>query len=188
MEGKSNRCLDIGPGENPAEGFECLNVVPTSCTDYVLDATAPLPFADNSFVIVHASHVLEHIAWFDAERVVREWVRIVSPGGRLEIWVPDGYKLSREIVALNEGKDSEVWKDGWKVRGADKDPFLWLNGRIFYGARDDYPSWHKALYSQEHLRRLLGWAGLVDIRRLRDDELRGHNHGWINLGMTGTKP
>jgi SAM-dependent methyltransferase len=186
--GMADRRLDIGPGESPAKGFECLNVVPSPCTDYVLDAIRPLPFPTGTFDIVHASHVLEHIPWFESERVLAEWVRIIRPGGGLEIWVPDGYKLCKLLVDLNEGRPSELWKDGWNAKGASRDPFLWINGRMLYGARDDYPSWHQTVFSELHLRSLFERVGLTDIRRMEENEVRGHNHGWINLGLTGRKP
>ena len=61
--------------------------------DYVYDAGKPLPFEDNTFDLVYASHVLEHIPWYKVEEVVKEWVRILKPGGVLEVWVPDGLKI-----------------------------------------------------------------------------------------------
>lgn len=45
-----------------------------------------LPFADQSYDVVIASHVLEHLE--QAEASVREWFRVLKPGGRLLIGVP----------------------------------------------------------------------------------------------------
>lgn len=50
------------------------------------DLSKPLPFADNSFDLVIANHVLEHIPnWFDC---FAELARVTKPGGALEVWVP----------------------------------------------------------------------------------------------------
>ena len=49
------------------------------------DACA-LPFADNTFDIVVASDLLEHIA--DADRAMVEWYRVLKPCGRLLVFVP----------------------------------------------------------------------------------------------------
>jgi len=45
-----------------------------------------------------------------------------------------------------------------------------------------------ALFSPRYLCRLLERAGLTDVREMDRAEVRGHDHGWIYLGMCGTKP
>ncbi|MCC2545879.1 class I SAM-dependent methyltransferase [Hymenobacter sp. BT175] len=47
---------------------------------------ARLEFADNSFDLVIASDVLEHIE--DDAQALREWQRVLRPGGRLIVFVP----------------------------------------------------------------------------------------------------
>ncbi|UOG74691.1 class I SAM-dependent methyltransferase [Hymenobacter tibetensis] len=47
---------------------------------------AKLDFADASFDFVLASDVLEHIE--DEELAVREWTRVLRPGGRMLVFVP----------------------------------------------------------------------------------------------------
>ncbi|SHK11024.1 class I SAM-dependent DNA methyltransferase [Hymenobacter psychrotolerans] len=47
---------------------------------------AQLEFADASFDLLIASDVLEHIE--DEERAVREWSRVLRPGGRMIVFVP----------------------------------------------------------------------------------------------------
>jgi hypothetical protein len=37
------------------------------------------------------------------------------------------------------------------------------------------------------LRALLLKAGLSDIRRMNRSEVRGYDHGWINLGVCGRR-
>lgn len=46
----------------------------------------PLPYADGSFEVVIASHVLEHLE--NAEAALRDWHRVLAPGGALLIGVP----------------------------------------------------------------------------------------------------
>lgn len=52
---------------------------------HVMDAQK-LSFANESFDVITASDVLEHLA--DAPQAVREWNRVLKPGGRLIVFVP----------------------------------------------------------------------------------------------------
>jgi hypothetical protein len=44
------------------------------------------------------------------------------------------------------------------------------------------------MFTPRYLRLLFEKAGLTDIRQLNPQDVRGYDHGWINLGMIGTKP
>jgi len=185
---KSNRKLEIGPGAERIPGFETVNVVWGPNTDYVADASSSLPFKDNVFDLVYASHILEHTPWFDLEKILTEWIRILRPGGSIEIWVPDGYKLCKLLCDIEEGKERLEWQDGWRPLNPEDDPYKWVNGRILYGVRRDYPSWHRAIITPKYLESLLIRLGLLNVQRLTPSDVRGVDHGWINLGYRGYKP
>jgi len=182
----SSRMLEIGPGKERLPGFETLDIMGGKQIDYVLDATKKLPFDDDTFDVIYASHVLEHVPWFEVERVLEEWVRVLAPGGRLEIWVPDGLKICDSVLAAESGSLVGV-PDGWRKRNPKDSPYIWAQGRLFWGANEAYPSWHRALFTPRYLRVCLEDAGLRNVRYLSRDELRGYDHGWINLGIVGTK-
>jgi len=185
---KHRRYLEIGSGNTRLPGFETLDIIGRRNVDYVYDAAKPLPFKDNTFDLIYASHVLEHIPWYKVKEVLKEWVRILKPGGVLEVWVPDGLKICKALVQaeLEETKVADI--DNWCKFNPHKDPCVWAAGRIFWGANPEYPSWHKALFTPRYLKELFERAGLVDIRELDPSEVRGYDHGWINLGMRGRKP
>ena len=183
----SERKLEIGPGTVPLAGFETMDAVARPGIDYVSNLEKPLPFRDGTFQIVYASHVLEHCSWFLTGEILRELVRIIEPGGWLEVWVPDGLKICQTIVAAEEGKVVGP-PDGWALHNPFGDPFTWAAGRLFYGANPEYPSWHRAVFTPRSLGEQFRRAGLVDLRQLSASEVRGVSHGWVNLGMTGRKP
>ncbi|MDR3001291.1 MAG: methyltransferase domain-containing protein [Fibromonadaceae bacterium] len=183
----NKKCLEIGPGLERIPGFETINVIKTPVTDYVLDLSKEdFPFADNSWDIIFTSHFFEHIEWFRVEYCLREVFRILKPSGYLDLYVPDGYKLASIIVDAEDGKIQKT-PDGWKIFNEQDNPFIWANGRLFYGANPNYPSWHKSVFTFEYLKWLFEKNGFKNIERLNDDQTLGVRHGWINLGIRGYK-
>lgn len=85
--------IDIGCGRDKiredALGFDD-DVWPE--VDVVGDASGKMPFPDGGWDYVYSSHALEDIA--DTPATLREWVRILRPGGHIVLQVPnpDHYK------------------------------------------------------------------------------------------------
>ena len=69
-------------------------------------------FPDEMFDFVRLNHSFEHMT--NPSEVVSEAVRILKPGGRLFIGVPDG-----------DGLTARVFKDNWYYVGAPVHPFTW---------------------------------------------------------------
>lgn len=186
----SERYLEIGPGGKPLDGFETLNVSFNSSPTYVLDASKNLPFEDDTFDIVYASHVLEHIPWYQTVDVLVEWTRVLKRGGTLEIWVPNQLTIAKVLVDYEEtGVDTT---DEWSRFGADSDPVMWFSGRTYtYGdglGEKYHPNWHRACFTPRYLKKLMEVVGLVNVQQMTNSEVRGYDHGWINLGVKGQKP
>lgn len=185
------RYLDIGPGGNPAKGFETLDAVPGPLVTHVGRAEAP-PFPDNTFDIVHASHVIEHVQWYDVEKAIKQWVRILKSGGTLEVWCPNGHALMKWLLHLEETGEWIGPSPGtWKSELIHGDPYKWGVGRLL-----NYPKkggkvggfWlHRAIITPNYLKRIMAEAGLKDIRDMSLDEIRGKAHRAINMGVCGVK-
>jgi len=119
---RRNRCLrrlEIGPGPERLPGFETLNIVGGRQVDYVADAAGRLPIADNTFDLVYASHILEHIPWFCTEEAMHEWVRVLKPGGR---WVIYNKPFPHTELATNLAEAREALRrclarDGLNTEG-----------------------------------------------------------------------
>lgn len=79
--------LNLGAGESKKEGYVNIDWQKDTNPDFVHDLNVfPYPFSDNSFDVIEASHVLEHL-----DRpflVMKELHRILKKGGSLIIKVP----------------------------------------------------------------------------------------------------
>jgi len=79
--------LNIGCGNDYREDW--YNVDIGDCKkDAYMDVTKPLPFEDNTFKLVFAQHVLEHISRGSFFNVFREINRVLEKGGILDFTVP----------------------------------------------------------------------------------------------------
>jgi predicted SAM-dependent methyltransferase len=97
MSGKIK--LHIG-GQTPKEGWSILDVRPGPGVDYVGNCVDLSFLGDESCAEVYASHVLEHLS-YDGEllRAMKEIYRVLVPGGRLRVSVPDLAVLCRLFSA-----------------------------------------------------------------------------------------
>lgn len=176
------RALEIGPGSERLPGgwttVDCVprqGVVDTVCRW----GTEPLPFPDNTFELVYAAHVLEHIPWYQTLDALREAMRILIPGGTLELHVPDFDVLvqaSQSRCCLDDHTEDNL-----------NDPLHWMHWvaeRLFHLGEDH--QWHKACFNSDHLTWCLQEVGFTEIAKTESE--RGLSHGVINLGMSATKP
>jgi predicted SAM-dependent methyltransferase len=185
------RWLEIGPGPRVLPGFERYNIVADGLSHYIGDARDLSIFKSGEFALLYASHVLEHIPWYQSLDTLREWRRVLCAGGILEVWVPDALKIATAYVDAATSGGASYCLDGWYRLNDSRDPNLWFSGRMYaYGDGEGalcHPNWHRAAFSEAHLRDLLVRAGFAEVIALGAVDVRGHDHGWINLGVRARK-
>jgi len=177
------RRLEIGPGHERLEGFETFNVVRTPFTDHVGDARQ-LPFGDGAFDEVYSSHCIEHFEWFEIDRVIAEWSRVVKPGGSLEIHTVNASPLMRALLG-----DVDVQPGRWRSDLHGHDPYKWAAGRILNYRRggEGGAHWlHRSILTPEYLHRCFAAAGLVDLEEITEPK-GAKKHRGINMGLRGRK-
>jgi predicted SAM-dependent methyltransferase len=85
-------------GKEHKSGWKILNVQPGPNVDLVGDVRDLSAFADDSVAEVYASHVLEHVGQAEFLQTLKGIHRILAPGARLYISVPDMDILCRDFV------------------------------------------------------------------------------------------
>lgn len=134
--------LNIGAGGKRIEGW--LSIDLAGDPDIVSDVRT-LPLDDNVADEAMAIHVLEHLYRWDAPAAIAEWLRVLKPGGRMAIEVPDLIKCCRNVLSSPDERLG-VW-------GLMGDP----------GYREPLMV-HKWCWSADELKREMQAAGFVKVK------------------------
>ena len=152
--------LNLGGGTGPElPGYE---VVDRKNGSEVYPLSYPNGCADE----VRASHVLEHLPHNTTLAAVEDWVRVLKPGGKLKIAVPD---LNFIIGHLQAG-NRELPLEGYLM-----------------GGQTDENDFHHAVFTENKLRNIMYGLGLRRIRRW-DSEIQDCASLPVSLNLEGTKP
>jgi glycosyltransferase involved in cell wall biosynthesis len=111
-----------------------------------------LPYDDNSVDEIKAFHIIEHFHFFEIQEVLKEWNRVLKPGGRLYLETPDFLETCRSFVEGSPVMNIEDWR-------------VLLYGHFFAHAWVPGQT-HKFLFTETQLRTNLGWAGFTHVNRL----------------------
>jgi predicted SAM-dependent methyltransferase len=154
--------IHLGSGSARLDGWVNVDVWPA---ELALDFRRGLPFGAGSADRVYLSHVLEHLPYPDGVvQLLREIHRVLAPGGRIRIVVPDIEQCIEAYVKNDrrffEGR-REAWP-GWNIR-TRMESFLGYAG---VGANpSQFGLSHKFGYDFETVSRVLEDAGFGAIAR-----------------------
>lgn len=150
--------FNLGCGDKILPGYINCDVLSSRgkgpTVDVQCNITKPLPFADNIASEVLAVHVVEHIWRWEVADVLREWRRILQPGGQIILECPNLLSAAQELIKnpmLAAGPGPEGQRSMW----------------VFYGD----PRWRDPLmnhcwgYTPQSLAALLVETGFVDVRQ-----------------------
>lgn len=145
--------LNIGAGTTEIPGFTPVDIKTGT------DARDLSSYEDGSVDEIRASHVLEHFTFKESLAVLDEFNRVLKPGGKLRVAVPDIDKC---------------------VDSGEK--------RLFYmfGGQTDEHDVHKSGYDKGKLSGFMAAAGFDDIREWQSDGLDTSAHP-VSLNLEGVK-
>ena len=146
--------LNLGCGKMTSPDFFNVDCRKMPEIDVVTDMTYNSTFKSESSNLIYASHILEHFSSQDAAKVLKEWHRILKPGGKLIFGVPDIVKLFTILGDLDENGLNN-WKES-----------IW-------GGQDYAENIHLHGYNFEYLREILSNAGFTAICKIKPKRIAG---------------
>lgn len=139
--------LHLGCGQRNIPGFVHVDGNWAPHVDVVTDLRR-LTFLDDGVAdLVYASHVLEHFGRWEYRDVLREWQRVLAPGGVLRLAVPD-FAACADLYA----------------RHGLQDGLSGIIGLISGGQRDHY-DFHRMVFDEPFLTAELEAIGFRNVRR-----------------------
>lgn len=172
------RRLHIGAKERQA-GWEVFNIIPSEIVDHVGDARDLSRFPDGTFGDLYASHVLEHFDYREeVGAVLLEWKRVLAPGGKISISVPN----MDVLCYLFSHPDVTSLEDKYKIM------------RIMFGGYMDRYDYHNTGFFPELLHSCLANAGFDAITTVERFGIFADGSGIkcagidISINMTAVKP
>jgi len=121
------------------------------------------------FDLVKSSHVLEHFGFGETDAILQEWIRLVKPGGKLRLILPD-LQYAAQLIAGDGALDTYLLGLIYGDQGHEfwqQDPY----GGIVNG---EFASWsfannhHKSGFTPRFMQARLEYYGLTDITIRRD--------------------
>lgn len=152
--------LDIGGGKNKRDS-DYTSVDICGEPDVKAEMWA-LPFKDGEAHSIWSSHTLEHAPHGRVIETLKEWFRVLRPGGRIIVQVPDFNYVAR------------YW-----LMGPDR---AWAEAMVF-GLQTNEGEFHKCAFTPETLRGDLEGAGF-EVKRV---EMR-QTHSQMTIQAVATKP
>lgn len=127
--------MNLGAGEYPLDGYQNLDIATG------VDARRLTMFGNGTVDEVRASHLLEHFTPPEARQALAEWVRVLKPGGKLRLSVPDFRSVAEDYLGQRQYRTAE----------------------IVMGAHTDEHDYHRSLWDRELLTAAMTEAGIESI-------------------------
>lgn len=147
--------VELGGAKRPGgEGWVRLDLV-WKC-DVYWDLSRGLPFPDNSVKLVYSSHFFEHLTHNQGQKMLKECLRVLAPGGSISVCVPNA-RPYLDAYCSGGGMDKETfitWKPAWN----DTTSIDYVN----YTAYMDGD--HQYMFDEENLLAVLTKAGFRNVR------------------------
>lgn len=161
--------LNLGSGDDYIDGYINVDLYAEKADERFDVAT--LPYDDNTVDEIRAYHVIEHFDYMAVQYVLKEWLRVLKPNGKIKIETPDFLESCREFVNTDlEGR--------WKLYGHFFST-AWVNPGFI----------HKFLFTESELVAMMQNIGFRNVVRTPADSgyVWQHTNKNIFLNVEATK-
>jgi SAM-dependent methyltransferase len=166
---RATRRIEIGGGPHPHSGFVHVDNDRDAAHLEALADAWDLPFPDGWAQQLVAVHVLEHVAPSNLQKTLREWHRVLQPGGSLRVHVPNGAALMHAF--LNAPVEAK-WRAMGSILGQYCGPSATRPDELW--RRSD----HQIIFDPALLSWALTAASFVDVSDVSDRVRDRHASAW----------
>jgi predicted SAM-dependent methyltransferase len=117
-----------------------------------------VPAIDDSLDLVYHSHMLEHLTYKDGIEFLKECFRVLKPGAKMRVLVPD-LELWINAYYMNNKFFFEQYR---KYGGIDSEIYC-TKGAVFMGMLHNHE--HKCGYDYDSLEWMLKYVGFTEINK-----------------------
>jgi len=180
--------IELGSGPHGEPGYHHVDAVKVGNVDRAADVRKLDWLTNDEVDDLYSAHTVEHISYTEIAQVLQEWHRVLKPGGKITIKMPDldflcrayveGIHSSEEVmIALFGGfSDHPGGSDSWeKISGNQQ----WERNTIRDGDVPNpgkYTVWgaHKAMYTFESFKVRMEVAGFTNVQRVVENDWELH--------------
>jgi SAM-dependent methyltransferase len=124
--------LNLGSGGSPITDDGWTNVDLYADADVKADML-DLPYEDGAVEEIHCAHALEHLAAAEIHPALIEWLRVLKPGGKLTVVVPNmdfiaavwlhagDRAYAHHLIFGSQEHEGEFHKSGWRPGDMNSD-------------------------------------------------------------------
>ena len=180
LKATTHRRLNVGSGDYPLRYHLNLDADPEKNPE-ICATVPPIPLEDESLDDVWACHFLEHLSYEAALAFLAECYRVLVPGGKLSIVVPDTREIMQRWLAgtIDAVEFGDKW---WPIADLNA-----VNALFLYSTVQDSP--HLWAWDLNTLARAMDGAGFGEFESIdRFEDQRIIQGAWYQCGLIGKKP
>ena len=149
--------IKLNLGSGPVCGENGWTTIDQYDCDICWDLRKGIPLKDNTVESIYSSHLLEHLDYKSNIKFINECKRVLIPGGKMLVCVPDARKYISAYVSDTEFRPkNSLYADAIVDTSSAMDQLnyiAYLNGE------------HKYMFDQENLINIFLKCGFSDVRR-----------------------
>jgi tetratricopeptide (TPR) repeat protein len=152
--------LHLGCGSKILESYWNVDIFQGKGVDEVFELDS-IPYKDNSISEIYSEHALEHVILDRAGKAIIDWYRVLQPGGKLTLRIPDFQQCCENYIKSEPTSYDRLWYK-WTIYGIQKSQA---------GEPDDAQI-HKSGFSKSEIEIVLKRAGFEIEKSFNYDGFR----------------